>query len=140
MWRYRHSDTPRQQTLTTDHLRILNCQHCGPVPRPSKVGESDLADVLDITYGTDITVDEASYIRRHQSSSVTDAKLTLPSAPLRLSGNHIVIDTTEPTVTGVYGVNGNGERGGTLSKRLVTDIMQRRLTLCKGARLRDNDT
>lgn len=76
-----------------------------------KVGNSDttVGQGLDIGTTNAIEVDESSYIRRHQSSSITDGETTLPSAPL--SGiNNIVVDTTQPVVTGVYRVNGDGNR------------------------------
>lgn len=67
---------------------------------------------LDIENDTSISIDESSYVRRHQSSSVTDGNTTLPNQPLAMSGRHVGINTTQPVVTGVYGVNGDGERQG----------------------------
>ncbi|CAN0022976.1 unnamed protein product, partial [Ectocarpus sp. 4 AP-2014] len=52
-----------------------------------------------------------SYIRRHQSRSLTDGNTSLPDEPLRASGSNVVVNTTQPVVTGVYGVNGNGPFG-----------------------------
>lgn len=74
-----------------------------------KVGEVDVAHPLDVDNSTSIFIDDSSYVRRHQSQSVTDGNTSLPDQPLRASGKQIVIDTAQPTVTGVYGLNGNGE-------------------------------
>lgn len=70
-----------------------------------KVESSDTTVGLDIGTANAIEVDESSYIRRHQSKSVTDGETSLSSAPL--SGSNIVVDTTQPVVTGVYSVNGD---------------------------------
>ena len=82
-----------------------------PVTALYKVESSDMAFSLDIDNDTSVVVDESSYIRRHQSSSLTDGNTTLPNEPLRAGGSAIVVNTTQPVVTGVYGVNGNGEKG-----------------------------
>lgn len=63
---------------------------------------------LDIGAANAIEIDQSSYIRRHQSSSITDGDTSLSSASL--SGSNIVVDTTQPVVTSVSGVNGNGKR------------------------------
>lgn len=74
---------------------------------------SDAAVRLDIENGTHVAVDaETSYIRRHQSRSITDSNTTLPDEPLLSGGSNIAINTTQPVVTGVYGVNGNGKMTG----------------------------
>lgn len=74
---------------------------------------SDTAVRLDIDNGTYVSVDsETSYIRRHQSRSITDSNTTLPDEPLLAGGSNIAINTTQPVVTGVYGVNGNGKLTG----------------------------
>lgn len=77
--------------------------------RVFKVGESDMAVVLDVENYTRISVDDSSYIRRHQSSSITDGNTTLPNESLRTDGTNININSARPTVVGVYGVDGNGE-------------------------------
>lgn len=77
-----------------------------------------MALLLDIENDTSVVVDESSYIRRHQSSSLTDGNGTLPDEPLRVGGSAIVVNTTQPVVTGVYGVNGNGE--GEINRSLVS--------------------
>lgn len=74
-----------------------------------KVKSLDMAFRLDIENSTSISVDESSYVRRHQSSSVTDGNTTLPDEPLRMSGSYIVVNTTQPVVISVHGANGNGE-------------------------------
>lgn len=81
------------------------------LPFGVKVGEMDMAYPLDVDNGTSIFIDDSSYVRRHQSQSVTDGNTTLPDQPLRASGNQIVVNTAQPTVTAVYGLNGNGEWG-----------------------------
>lgn len=63
---------------------------------------------LDIGVPNAIEIDGSSHIRRHQSSSITDGDTSLSSPSL--SGSSIVVDTTQPVVSGVYGVNGNGNR------------------------------
>lgn len=73
--------------------------------------KSDAAWRLDVGNDTIVEVDEStSYIRRHQSRSLTDGNTSLPDEPLRASGSKIVVNTTQPVVTGVYSVNGNGKR------------------------------
>lgn len=77
-----------------------------------KVENSDMSLLLDTADTDSIELDpSSSYIRRHQSSSVTDGDTSLPTAPLLASGTTIVVDTTQPLVTGVYGVNGDGKPG-----------------------------
>lgn len=68
-----------------------------------------MAIELDIENDTRISVDDLSYIRRYQSSSISDGNLTLPNQPLAAAGTNITINTTQPTVSGVHGVNGQGE-------------------------------
>lgn len=77
-----------------------------------KVEGSDTSLLLDTGAANSIELDEpSSYIRRHQSSSITDGDTSLPNGPLVASGTSIVVDTTQPVVTGVYGVNGDGKTG-----------------------------
>ncbi len=73
-----------------------------------QVENSDTSLLLDTEGSIEFDV-SSSYIRRHQSSSVTDGVTSLPSAPLAASGTSIAVDTTQPFVTGVYGINGNGK-------------------------------
>lgn len=89
--------------------RIRYNQICLGLLSGVKVGEVDLAHPLDVDSTTSIFIDDSSYVRRHQSQSITDGNTTLPNQPLRASGKQIVVDTAQPTVTGVYGLNGNGE-------------------------------
>ncbi|CAM9804617.1 unnamed protein product, partial [Scytosiphon promiscuus] len=68
-----------------------------------EVQNSDAVYRLDIANTTSIEIDDASYVRRHQSRSLTDGNTSLPNEPLRVGGSNIVINTTQPVVTGVFG-------------------------------------